>query len=207
MGMAGWLESGCACRCLWHQGRAVHGQCTRWSQLERGLGGYVGQFWIFGGQGYDAFHSANRLNDLWRYNRATREWTWMSGSDTINAIGLYGTKGVPAAANVPGAREFMATWTDDNGDLWLFGGYGRDGYGNLGRLNDLWRYQPASNLWTWMGGSNLIDAAGVYGTLGVESATNQPGARWGAVAFQYFAVRSGCSVATASIRTACRSAT
>lgn len=146
-----------------------------------------GQFWIFGGQGYDSFHSASALNDLWRYDRLTREWTWMSGSDTINAIGFYGTKGVAAASNVPGAREFMATWVDDDGDFWLFGGFGFDGYGNLGYLNDLWRYQPSRNLWTWMGGSNLTDSGGVYGTLGVESATNQPGARWGAVALQFHA--------------------
>ena len=110
----------------------------------------------------------------------------MSGTNTINGIGFYGTKGVPAASNVPGAREFMATWSDDNGDFWLFGGFGFDGVGQLGYLNDVWRYQPATNLWTWMGGSNLIEAAGVYGTLGVESATNQPGARWGAVAFQFY---------------------
>ncbi len=44
-------------------------------------------------------------------------------------IGFYGTKGVPDPANVPGAREFMATWIDDNGDFWLFGGFGFDGVG------------------------------------------------------------------------------
>jgi N-acetylneuraminic acid mutarotase len=145
----------------------------------------TGQFWIFGGQGYDIYHSSSVLNDLWRYSPSTHEWTWMSGSNTINAIGFYGTKGVASGANVPGAREFMVTWVADNGDFWLFGGYGFDGVGDLGYLNDVWRYQPSNGLWTWMGGSNLVNAPGVYGSLGVESATNQPGARWGAVAFQF----------------------
>ncbi len=29
----------------------------------------------------------------------------MSGSNTPNQLGVYGTKGVPDAANVPGARD------------------------------------------------------------------------------------------------------
>ena len=31
-------------------------------------------------------------------------WTWMSGSNTTYQLGIYGTKGVAAAANIPGAR-------------------------------------------------------------------------------------------------------
>ncbi len=49
-------------------------------------------------------------------------WTWMSGSNQIDAAGVYGTKGVAAAANVPGARSDSCSWVDDSGDLWLFGG-------------------------------------------------------------------------------------
>ena len=64
------------------------------------------------------------MNDLWRYDPATNMWTWMSGSNTVNQAGVYGTKGVPDAANVPGARESSISWTDGSGNLWLFGGYG-----------------------------------------------------------------------------------
>ena len=32
------------------------------------------------------------------------EWTWVSGAKTDDQSGTYGTKGVPDAANVPGAR-------------------------------------------------------------------------------------------------------
>ena len=48
----------------------------------------------------------------------------MSGSNTINQVGIYGTKGVPDAANVPGARYDSISWTDSDGNFWLFGGYG-----------------------------------------------------------------------------------
>ena len=55
---------------------------------------------------------------------AYAQWTWMSGSNTISQTGIYGTKGMPDAANVPGAREDSISWTDGAGNLWLFGGYG-----------------------------------------------------------------------------------
>ena len=139
--------------------------------------------WIFGGQGYDSAGVGSVLNDLWRYDSETGIWTWMGGSTTINATGVYGTRGVANAANIPGAREFVTTWTDSAGHFWLFGGFGFDGVGSLGYLNDLWMYNPTTGLWTWMDGPNAVDTSGVYGSQGVEAAGNYPGARWGAVSW------------------------
>ena len=47
------------------------------------------------------------LNDLWEFSPTTKEWAWMSGSNTPGAIvyGVYGTQGVASASNVPGARK------------------------------------------------------------------------------------------------------
>jgi hypothetical protein len=134
-----------------------------------------GNFWLFGGYGvpFDGL-----LNDLWKYTPSTGEWTWMSGSDLTNQIGVYGTKGVPAAGNVPGARFFAVSWTDLSGNLWLFGGEGYDSVGNSADdLNDLWKYTPSTGEWTWMSGSNVVQQSGVYGTKGVPAAGNVPGAR------------------------------
>jgi hypothetical protein len=58
--------------------------------------------------------------------------------------GVYGTMGVPSAANVPGIRSLAASWTDNSGSLWLWGGTGIDSAGLYGYENDLWRYQPIS---------------------------------------------------------------
>jgi N-acetylneuraminic acid mutarotase len=140
--------------------------------------------WIFGGQGYDAAQSSSVLNDLWKYDPVSGLWTWMGGSTTINATGVYGTKGVASATNVPGAREFMTTWTDSAGNLWLFGGFGFDSTGTLGYLNDLWKYNTNTGQWTWVDGSATTEVGGVYGSKGVEAAGNLPGARWGAVSWQ-----------------------
>ena len=137
-----------------------------------------GNFWLFGGYGWDSTGATGLLNDLWEYSPSSGEWTWMSGSNVGNAAGVYGAQGVAAAANVPPSRDSAAAWTDGSGNLWLFGG---EGYlvstGYFHRFNDLWRYSPSSGQWTWVAGSNGFDATGVYGTLGAAAASNVPGAR------------------------------
>jgi hypothetical protein len=70
----------------------------------------------------------------------TDVWTWVSGAETINASGVYGTLGTGSMDNVPGARSEAISWTDSAGNFWLFGGAGYDSTGAIGSLNDLWRY-------------------------------------------------------------------
>jgi N-acetylneuraminic acid mutarotase len=136
-----------------------------------------GNLWLFGGDGYDSSGTAGNLNDLWRYKPGTGLWTWVSGGKAHNASGVYGTQGTAAAGNVPGGRNSVSSWIDSSGDLWLFGGYGYDSTGGLGRLNDLWQYSPSSGLWNWINGEDAANASGVYGTLGTAAAANLPGAR------------------------------
>jgi N-acetylneuraminic acid mutarotase len=148
-----------------------------------------GNLWLFGGWGYDSAATFGVLNDLWKFNPATKQWTWMSGSSTVpNANdtcqpGVYGTLGIASASNVPGGRQYAASWTDANGNFWLFGGPGCDSAGTQALLNDLWKFNPSTNQWTWMGGSSkalytAYGSPGVYGTQGVASAANVPGGRW-----------------------------
>lgn len=144
----------------------------------------AGVFWLFGGLQLNANGSYHALlNDLWSYNPATGLWTWVAGSDTPNASGVYGTPGVAAAANIPGARTGSSVWLDSGGDVWLFGGSGLNSSGTVQEYNDLWEYNPASGLWTWVSGSNLPDALGVYGTPHAGTAGSEPGARVSAVAW------------------------
>ncbi len=160
-----------------------------------------GNFWLFGGIGYDANTALGGLNDLWKYSGS--QWTWVTGSDTspgpavpgglgystlygnIGAHGAYGTMGVAGAANTPGARSGSAHWTDAQGNLWLFGGSGTDAVGNWTVLDDLWKFSPFSGQWTWMGGPSTVSATpkGVYGAMGVAAATNLPGPRSNAAAW------------------------
>lgn len=136
-----------------------------------------GNLWQFGGVGYAVSGDAGSLNDLWEYNISNNEWAWISGSSTVGASGVYGAKGVVATGNIPGARLGSVAWTDNNGNLWLFGGEGKDVAGRSGLLNDLWKYNPATNEWTWVRGQQVVNVQGTYGVQGVQFITNEPGAR------------------------------
>ena len=139
-----------------------------------GAGNAGGNFWMFGGE--DA--SQSLYNDLWLYTVGTVQWTWVSGDNTPNHVGVYGTKGVAAAANKPGARMGQSITTDNTGNVWLFGGYGFDGAGNLGFLNDLWKFNPYSTQWTWIAGDNTANAQAKYLTLDVTAPQSKPGSRY-----------------------------
>jgi N-acetylneuraminic acid mutarotase len=163
--------------------RAVYGNqgAAAASNTPGGRGGFAkwtdisGNLWLFGGAAWDAVTSSEAyLNDLWEYSPASGQWTWEGGSNSFDASGNYGTKGAPAGANVPGARWAALSWTDANGNFWLFGGVGYDSAGQLGELNDLWEYSPSTGEWTWVNGSNTANAAGVYGAQGVAAASNVP---------------------------------
>jgi N-acetylneuraminic acid mutarotase len=138
--------------------------------------------WLFGGEGYDSIGTNGYLNDLWEFNLTSNEWTWISGSSTASAIGVYGTLGTPAATNVPGGRQEAVSWIDSSGNLWMFGGIG-----SSGNFNDLWEFNPTSKEWTWVSGATTVGssgaASGVYGTLGVPAATNVPEGRSGGVSW------------------------
>ncbi len=144
-----------------------------------------GNLWLFGGQATDAKGNSGLLNDLWMYAPTVGNWTWVSGTDSYltNTKGVYGTLGAGVAGNTPGARFESANWTDATGNFWLFGGQGVVANGQVGVLNDVWRYAPTTGVWTWMSGGNTINGIGTYGTLGTAVTGNLPGGRWGAHAW------------------------
>ena len=151
-----------------------------------------GRLWLFGGQSGGANGNLDNFNDLWTFDPSTNQWTWMGGSNTVgNCVlnqssntyycgqaGVYGTLGTPAAGNFPGSHYSSSSWTDSSGNLWFFGGCGIDVNGSFGCLNDLWEFNPSTNLWAWMGGGETVNQTGAtYGLLGIPAAGNMPGGR------------------------------
>jgi len=128
--------------------------------------------WLFGGYEYSGNNSL--FNDLWKYSTATNEWTWMKGSQVGNQPGIYGTLGIEDSASVPGGRCPYSHWTDNTGNLWLWGGWNASN----GNFNDLWCYHPLTNNWVWMGGSNTINSPAVMGTKCIASQSNIPETGW-----------------------------
>jgi Chitobiase/beta-hexosaminidase C-terminal domain/Galactose oxidase, central domain len=124
-----------------------------------------GDFWLFGGHGfgYDSAKGFGNLNDLWEFNPSTGQWAWMGGSNTVDQTAVFGTQGTPAAGNGPGGLEATAFWVDNNGNFWLFGGFGSvpADIGSFGVLNNLWEFNPSTLQWTWVNGSQ--NSAPTYG--------------------------------------------
>src|SRR5260370_11966506 len=161
-----------------------------------------GNFWLWGGSGFDSAGNDGSLNDLWEFNPSTNEWTWTSGispcpancssslAGSCGLYGAYGTLGMHSAGNIPGARQGAASWIDTKGNLWLFGGHGFDATGRWGYLDDLWVYSPSTNEWAWMSGSSTVSCPymycgqpGVYGTLQTPALGNNPSSREHAVSW------------------------
>jgi hypothetical protein len=86
-----------------------------------------GNLWFFGG-----LNVFNFKNDLWMYCMFTNQWIWVSGDSTSNPFGNWGTIGISSPANKPNGRFGAVGWTDNNGHLYFFGGFGN--------FNDLWKY-------------------------------------------------------------------
>jgi len=134
-----------------------------------------GKLWLFGGWGFDSTGNDGPLDDLWMFDPTTNEWAWIGGSSTSGANatgvrGVYGTQGVPSTGNIPSSTYEAVAWTDASGNFWLFGGRGLDKeYGDLGTLDDLWEYNPATKEWTWTYGSPLASPSPEIGTLGVPA--------------------------------------
>ena len=153
-----------------------------------------GNLYVFGGStlGFEYV----LCNDMWKYDISTLQWTWLGGPSTCNLgpfpitsaayasweltagnQAVFGTLGTAASTNIPANRRAAATWVDASGKFWMFGGIGYDNLGNANLWSDLWRYDPSTGFWTWMGGPNTPNQSGVYGTQGTGSTSNYPGGR------------------------------
>ncbi|MBK8845638.1 MAG: hypothetical protein IPO27_03370 [Bacteroidetes bacterium] len=122
-----------------------------------------GNFWTYGGT-YSAY------SDLWKFNPATHEWTWVKGNGLKNQPSVYGTKGIADINNTPGKKDYgSATWVDTAGNFWIMGG-GIE-------TSALWKYEINTNMWTWVSGTTVINSGGIYGNKGMPSMLNTPGAR------------------------------
>jgi N-acetylneuraminic acid mutarotase len=148
-----------------------------------------GNLWMFGGQGFDDQGKFALLNDIWEFDITSGlcgwdqshgtetftncKWIWQGGSKTGNQA---------TTVSFPGGRWGASSYTDAAGNVWMFGGQGIDSGGNVGLLNDLWKYNIAAKTWTVVsGGSVLSNQDGVYGTQGTGASGNVPGGRQTAV--------------------------
>jgi len=138
------------------------------------------------------------------------DWTWTFGPDTTGNLGTYGLGQLPPPQppaqnlNTPGGRDFPATWTDRQGQKWVFGGWGLPVAGVNPPfipyfMNDLWVFSPGSipaagnNIWipanlpiartttVSNGVTTIIDTTSNVPLQYPGDSNPNPSARWGSV--------------------------
>jgi hypothetical protein len=140
-----------------------------------------GSFWLYGGNGYSSTGIfTGDLSDLWMRNLSSGNWVWVFGASFRNEAPSFGIKGKSNSTNTPGSLSQATSWTDDSGNLWLFGGArGSD------RNNALWKFSISTYQWTWVKGDNLPNTAGSYGAKGKTVSSNLPPSRSSASSSYY----------------------
>jgi hypothetical protein len=113
-------------------GSRLHAQT--WSDAQGGL-------WLFGGR------SSATFNDLWRFDIASGQWTWIAGEPNSTTSGSYQVpiEGLETRFNYPGSRYGGVAWSDDRNRAWMFGGLGYDAGNIYTSLNDAWRGEFVGN--------------------------------------------------------------
>jgi hypothetical protein len=112
------------------------------------------------------------------------DWTWLNGANTSNQNGAFSPITPPITAfiaNSPGGRKYASSWSDSQGRLWLFGGWGYTYNTAVGPqpffLDEMWMYNGANDY-----GGSVFDYWNFISPLPPPAApVVTPPARWGAV--------------------------
>lgn len=132
----------------------------------------TGNLYFFGGK-TSVNYNANEYNTIWKYNISTNMWSWIGGSDQPNINGVYNAIGQENPLNTPSARYGSCTFKDQQGNIFIYGGYHQTPTKNY-YYNDLWKFNPVNGQWTWMKGSQT-STENIAGAIGVENSNNLPG--------------------------------
>ena len=137
------------------------------------------------------FKGSKNIDAIWKYNIQTNNWVWIKGVDSnINSVNkntYQKLAGLLESENTPGGTlDFGAKWTDEDGNLWLYGVLGSFHKGfslYVYRSDDLWKFDISQKKRQWIKGNyfsfynfsnyNSLD----YGVLNVEDKRNSPGSR------------------------------
>src|SRR5689334_8475628 len=122
---------------------------------------------------------SGRYNDVWKFHTTLFMWSWMAGNSTTNIPTNYTfPKSVliqsPSDCVRPfiGGRHGAALWKDDDGQIWLFGGFNVAGY-----VNDMWLWEPTTLEWTLIREgtpNNAQNFNSIYGVQGIPHPGNVP---------------------------------
>lgn len=152
--------------------------------------------YMFSGNSLDNIDSNNNLgigltNEMWKYCESEGKWTNISNAEGHTGRSYVGEFGKESKLNLPGARKLAATWTDLNGNLWMFGGEGLDNqkinilFHRDKLLSDIWKFNVKTNSWAFEGGFKEGERHALYGPRGKSSIEYLPGPRYAPTFWTY----------------------
>ena len=115
-----------------------------------------GNYWIFGGLFFDGSNAPYPLNDMWKYNVTSGQWTCETGD--CNQLhmpnqqsGVYPSSVGQTSVNYkPRARADYGYWLDREGNFWLYAGFNGEVHSGGTLLWDTWKYNTTTKEWTLM---------------------------------------------------------
>lgn len=128
---------------------------------------------------YNIDQGANVAAQIWKYDIGLGQWACMRVD--VAPYGAFvqstGVQCVEDATHAPAARgELRMRWVDDCDQLWTYAGVPMCSPSSY--FADLWRYDPATNNWTWV--KDAFNATVNLGVQGIPAPTNRPDPNAGA---------------------------
>lgn len=119
--------------------------------------------YVFGGKGFDGINEGivlmfwfNRVGDfnyIWKYHIVTNTWEYLGGNETTDPLADYSA----SSAHPGGVSRHTMVIDSTDSYLYVFGGRGKSNVSRSGRLNDMWKYNIATNTWEHLSGSMIPD--------------------------------------------------
>jgi len=126
--------------------------------------GECGDIYGYGGKTSPAGNGTyGVLGDMWNYSLNTQNWALIEGGLSQDQYAVYGTKLLASPLNSPGGKSGGCSWTDQQGNFWLFGGgtptHNFDTVYPPQPKNTLWKYTTDTNCPYYPGLNNIVVTA------------------------------------------------
>lgn len=147
-----------------------------------------GDFWMFGGQGYDTTSPITQtvfLDHLWHYSVSQNQWALEAGHPNCQSSdckSIYPSQNMGTGR--AGARKGHSMVFDSQNRLYVYGGLGIVGNTLKYDMADLWRFYAPTRYWNFISGDSFVTREPSIGT-GPDDVTNVPGGRNNAAIASY----------------------
>jgi hypothetical protein len=130
---------------------------------------------LFGGEGKNSSGGVGSLNDLSMFNLTSRQWVWISGSNSIEPPTSWPSTSSPITGAIPPPRHMQMAWSDRRSGATRFFVFGGWNAVTTWTLADMWQFDTTTRQWTWLGGTRSVSVK--ITAMNKPDVGNHPGVR------------------------------